>query len=763
MSDSYLRDLNYKIQLEQMLLNSWGVEKPRESNKKFELPDVNDLLNPKERQNKILMRQEQIQSYLEKEKRPVIINGVEYKYNSIPPPNLDDLQQYKDDIGMLEGNINYYENGINQALNNIQQSQDNIEQMKINIKQLSEARMARKYFLDNEYIKELGDLEKLKQDAVDAGDAQEELKINDKIQELENKASDVYSEINRIKNDLRLFDNDIKQEIKNIKKYENNIRSLEAHIETQKDAINENIKNMNEAKKQNDEKTNQYSNELRRLNFGSFNIDRLSTETEDEYIKRLDNNAQVPFDNSYSKNLSDIERNNEFKYNLKQLFKSDAFIEQILNYLKMHNDHFIYIFNTYFNLFKEDYLKVFGYNNKALLDEPDQFIEIINKFCEADANGQPSLITPLRDIETKRVGSLLEPISQQIALLKEDSTIDNLTYQQKVDELNRLQSISGDQNKILALESNLNQISGPKATLDSFNPELLDGNTTIKFQDPTTNETKYLKYLDYNAVYALKDGKNKSITKTPPTLLISDTNQKGTYEEYSNKDFNEFLQIYFGLSKDDIKNLLNIKTVGNVIPGKSILNFFKVYQLRPTLTQNDNQQTEIKLKPGSKLIGMGISSDLKEYVKFGKYVLLYKKLILKNILSLQKNNGQKIPGFKNYNVSDQFVDLIKKMLNKENISAYDVNTLKIGEKELLDNLLALCELNKKIIIGSGSETLKKIKNDLEVIQGEIEGGNNNPIVKDELYKTLFKLVAHGAISEKNARDHYKKIIKDFFS
>lgn len=758
MTDSYLRDLNYKIQLEQMLLNSWGVEKPREANKKFELPDVNDLLNPKERQNKILMRQEQIQSYLEKEKRPVVINGVEYKYNSISPPNLDDLQQYKDDIGMLEGNINYYENGINQALNNIKQSEDIIKQIKSQKKILAENRSMREFFLNKEYIKKLNDLEAQK---LNAQTPTEVSKITDEIALLNNEALNISSEINQIKSDLRLFDNDIKQEIKNIKKYENNIKSLEAHIETEKDAINENIKNMNEAKKQNNEKTNQYSNELRRLNFGSFNIDRLPTETEEEYIKRLDDNAQVPFDNSYSKNLSDIERNNEFKDNLKQLFKSDAFIEQILNYLKMHNDHFIYIFNTYFNLFKEDYLKIFGFNNKALLDEPDQFIEIINKFCEADANGQPSLITP----ETKRVSSLLEPINQQISLLKEDTTIDNLTYQQKVDELNRLQSISGgDQNKILALESNLNQISGPKAKLDSFNPQLLDGNTTIKFQDPTTNETKYLKYLDYNAVYALRDdGKNNSITKTPPTLLISDVNQPGTYEEYSNKDFSDFLQMYFGLSKDDIRNLLNIKTVGNVIPGKSILNFFKVYQLKPTLTQNDNQQTEIKLKPGTKLIGMGISSDLKEYVKFGKYVLLYKKLILKNILSLQKNNGQKIPGFKNYNVSDQFVDLIKKMLNKENISAYDVNTLKIGEKELLDNLLALCELNKKIIIGSGSETLKKIKNNLEVIQGEIEGGNNNPIVKDELYKTLFKLVMHGAISEKNARDHYKKIVKDFFT
>jgi sialic acid synthase SpsE len=103
-----------------------------------------------------------------------------------------------------------------------------------------------------------------------------------------------------------------------------------------------------------------------------------------------------------------------------------------------------------------------------------------------------------------------------------------------------------------------------------------------------------------------------------------------------------------------------------------------------------------------------------------------------------------------------------KLLKKENLTAYDINTLKINEKELLDNLLTLCELNKNIITGSGAETLKKIKDQLSVIEGQIESGNNNPIVKDELYKTLFKLVNFGAITEREARKHYKQICNDFF-
>jgi hypothetical protein len=93
---------------------------------------------------------------------------------------------------------------------------------------------------------------------------------------------------------------------------------------------------------------------------------------------------------------------------------------------------------------------------------------------------------------------------------------------------------------------------------------------------------------------------------------------------------------------------------------------------------------------------------------------------------------------------------------------YDINILKIGERELLDRLLSLCELNKNIITGSGNETLQKIKENLQLIEGTIESGNNNPIVKDELYKTLFKLVNFGAINERQARSHYKNICDNFF-
>jgi hypothetical protein len=798
MSQTFLRDLNYKIQLEQMTLNQWGETKPREQNRKFELPSVDDLLNNKsETQNKQQARQEQIQLYLEKEKRPVIVNGQQFKYNSIPEPNLNEFTQYTDTIKDLKDDIDYLENGINKKLQEIQQARDNIKLIDENIEKLNSEQNKRGYFLSNSYINKLSDLQKMKQDYIleeneeisklettrnttpkDRREKREiyedkielireafsknQTKVDNEIQDLEDEKNKIVSELSQIKKDLQKFVNDKLNENLILRNLENEIKLIEGTINIKEDQINDQNVLIKEAQKENKIRSEDYSNELRRLNFGSFNVEKLYNETDEEYVERLTKNAQLPFDNSTYKNLSDIERNNQFKDNLKQLFESDSYIEQVLNYFKMNNDHFIFIFNQYFNLFKDDYLKIYGYNNKALIEDSEQLIELINNFCEADVNGSPSLVTPLQDIEQKKITSFLQPISRKIEELKPSSYLTDLSYEEKLIERQRLLSDpSSNPQEIKAVEASVAQLEGPMKTLDSYNPEILDNNTVMKFTNPSTGEVKFLKYLIIEPTtirLPKSDGKKAKLTKKPPTLLISDSGQVGSFTELSNNDFVVFLKGYFALTDDEIKKILNVDKLYK-LSGEKIMTFFKIYKLGPAAATI----TDIKLLDDNKnLIGMGISNDLPDYIKFGKYTLLYKKLILKNILSLQKNNSQKIAGFKNYNVSDQFVNLIKKLLKKESLTPYDINTLKINEKELLDNLLTLCELNKNIITGSGAETLKKIKDQLAVIEGQIESGNNNPIVKDELYKTLFKLVNFGSITEREARKHYKQICNDFF-
>ena len=58
--------------------------------------------------------------------------------------------------------------------------------------------------------------------------------------------------------------------------------------------------------------------------------------------------------------------------------------------------------------------------------------------------------------------------------------------------------------------------------------------------------------------------------------------------------------------------------------------------------------------------------------------------------------------------------------------------------------------------------VKKIKNRVEIITGEIEAGNNNNDLLIELNELLLKLANYGVITQKQAKEHIKTIKRDFF-
>jgi hypothetical protein len=192
---------------------------------------------------------------------------------------------------------------------------------------------------------------------------------------------------------------------------------------------------------------------------------------------------------------------------------------------------------------------------------------------------------------------------------------------------------------------------------------------------------------------------------------------------------------------------------------EDISNFFSTKGLLPTLS---GPPRILKTQP--LVIGYGIkqSSDLPEKVNFGSNILFLKKLFLKNILSIQNKHNTKINGFNNVHVSDNFVKIIMNLLKNIDFTNSDLQNLSNGERLLLDNLLMLSELNKKFVTGSSTSSLNQLKKDYEILIGEIEAGNNNDLLKKKLYNLLMKMVHFGALSQIQARKHYKEILKSHF-
>jgi hypothetical protein len=159
--------------------------------------------------------------------------------------------------------------------------------------------------------------------------------------------------------------------------------------------------------------------------------------------------------------------------------------------------------------------------------------------------------------------------------------------------------------------------------------------------------------------------------------------------------------------------------------------------------------------------GVGLPKDIpKELIPFGRCKLHLYKLYYDNEFVLKDSSGFNIPGLRNVKVSDEFVELIMKIHNKENISQSFIKKLSKAEQDLYDLVIFKCGLKNLDI--DHKTNVKNLKEKLATIEGEIEAGNDNKEVLKELYDVLQQLVIYKSINVSEAKKHYNSIKNDFF-
>jgi len=155
--------------------------------------------------------------------------------------------------------------------------------------------------------------------------------------------------------------------------------------------------------------------------------------------------------------------------------------------------------------------------------------------------------------------------------------------------------------------------------------------------------------------------------------------------------------------------------------------------------------------------GIGVSAnDFPKYVHFGSVLLELRKLHHHNELVIKDHRKCAIYGFPTIKVSDNFSNIIINMVHKNEPSFSDLSRLNSHEKELYDVLIALAGLKKRIY-NTHDNTISTLKNRLNLLEGEIEIGNNNPKIYNEIRKILFKLHHLKVISMKQVQGHLKQI------
>ena len=91
-------------------------------------------------------------------------------------------------------------------------------------------------------------------------------------------------------------------------------------------------------------------------------------------------------------------------------------------------------------------------------------------------------------------------------------------------------------------------------------------------------------------------------------------------------------------------------------------------------------------------------------------------------------------------------------------SSYNISKLNSNEKELYNILLLVSGIHKNIKINDKEKTqhINNLKNRLEIAEGEIKAGNDNPIILSELQEIIYKLYHLNVVSLYNARNYLKQ-------
>ena len=165
-------------------------------------------------------------------------------------------------------------------------------------------------------------------------------------------------------------------------------------------------------------------------------------------------------------------------------------------------------------------------------------------------------------------------------------------------------------------------------------------------------------------------------------------------------------------------------------------------------------------KVGNKAIdyGWGIDTEkIPDRASFGKLILHPKKLYYKNMLSAKHHTGRSIEGFPNTKVSDNFVRIIFNMFEGEDSPLGLYEKLHGTERNTLDHLLRISELAKKHgSVTSEKKTMLDMKKRLDLLEGELKIGNDNPEILKEIKKILIRMKDFGAIDNKAMNEYLEQ-------
>jgi len=585
----------------------------------------------------------------------------------------------------------------------------------------------------------------------------------------ENKGNVIWKQKNKAQQIIEETTRNIEREQENIKKEKYKFDIVNREIDFYNQKLDEVIRDKGVVKNENQAKLKEYTDVFNSLNRGRFSTVQEPNETDEDYLERLKRNAEIE---QPKQKLEDIVFmvSKKFKELLKELgIRNNSTIETVSNSLGDLTKSDILKKR---GLFKEKFIKLFGENNKDI--KPIDILNFINELGDIRHTKNVDLFTPANEpvqlldvsdpyVKIKNKSSDLQELEQ----LKKQSNyfdepenehdfVNNLEIHDKKlrRAFNKLQDNRNREKENRYRKSKRVHFNEDENNYHLFTPEKdyeVDEEEVIPPSPIITEKHSITPWqpfeFDYTENNELKRGYVLIYEKENPVrnsfyLLISKTGQKDSFTQFKSSDAN-------ARPSEFINGLYQATNTTNY---NQCVNYLK-YEPQIII---DESRTFQKYKEHK---GFGIADELKsnKYAALGKHEINLKSLYYRNFFKLYEKSGKNI-GHGVY-VSDLFVKLIMELLKGKSPDSTHLNLLPQNELHLFNWMLQKCGLKHINPAFSSTIIINNLKRRLELLEGEIKIGNNNPEVLKEIKTILKQLNDFGVISQSKIHNYLSQFEK----
>lgn len=482
----------------------------------------------------------------------------------------------------------------------------------------------------------------------------------------------------------------IDEDIGRLKEIEARLYGLDKSMAISKENEQSNQAEVDRVRKSNRELLKQKSDELNLLNRGKMNIQQQPNESDEDFKQRLLDVGQVEFDETYIEEAAGRRALERFKQNMKSIIRNNTLVEQMI---KLVIPSRLFEYNKFFSLILKKFEEVYG-KAKLTEDNAQELIDFFDNVLAQDPfyrnfKGMPENIAAYRELTQ---GVREEEDLEARAVGGHDPS------KSKGD-------IIGDSLGLPPIAA-FPQIYSQGAAEEPRQAEAITPTIAISFNP--YKMTKEQLILDFSDRYNANAARGQ--------LLTSNENGKSPSKV----------------------------TILQRLLQKGIIETADTYALSP---QKVSSQTRIE-----SFFGKGFLEELPKFAPFGRIAINPRALYYDNNLIVLNHNKHHINGYNKVKVSDHFVNAIMKLLNHEIPKHEDLKHFDLKEKELYDMVIHLAGLHKRVEHNL-DRTKQSMKHRFELLDGEINAGNDNHSIKKELKDLVHKMAYAGMISHHEAHQY----------